>query len=227
MRNITYRTLTALWLAAVVTGGSGAAAVAAAQTTSLAGAVIDKILERNPGLTSYQARAHVDIRQLNFPYLHPSLDGTAYYSWPGAPLYDFPDAPSYLGGLTTAQAAVGFTNRWRDCYKMVARIKGDRYVLHMVPKIRGQVASLDVFVARSDATVRHVDWHYYDTDDYISLEQNYGTVQGYSVVTRQHSMIVRHGIRAETTSIFDQFKINVPVPTPTPTPADPSHRCDN
>lgn len=226
MRTATHNAVAALWLAAIV-AVAGAAGASQATGKTLADVVIDRILDRNPGLTSYQAHAHVNIRQLNFPFLHPSLDGSAYYTWPGAPLYDFPDAPSYLGGLTTAQAAVGLVNRWRACYNISARAKGNQYVLHMVPKIPGQVSSVDVVVARNDASIRHVDWYYHDSDDYITLDQTYSKVNGYSIVRGQKSMIVRHGIRAESTSMFDQFKMNVPVPTPTPTPSDPLHHCDN
>ncbi len=46
-------------------------------------AVIQRMDDRNPGLRSYRARVHVNIRMFSFPFLAPKLDGTSYFKRPG------------------------------------------------------------------------------------------------------------------------------------------------
>lgn len=189
--------------------------------------IIELITHRNPGLISYQAHARLDIRQLNFPYLHPVLDGTEYYTSPGFTVFDFPHTPSYLKGITKVEGAVYEAHRWRRCYDITFRTEPEAYFLHMVPKIRGEVSALDVTVEKSSGDLQHFDWHYHNSGDGISLTQYYTIENGYSVVTLQHSDVTIHHIRARIVGTFDDFKYNVTVPLPTATPSDPAHQCDN
>ena len=189
--------------------------------------VIDMILHTNPGLDSYKAHAHLDIRQVNFPWLHPILDGSQFFSRPGFTTYDFPHTPAYLKGITKVEGAVGLASRWMRCYNMTASANNDAYNLTMHPKIRGEVREMDVVVDRHDGTIHHIDWYYWNAGDHVALDQYFGLVNGYKVVTIQKSTIQLHHIRAEGDGSFDNFEFNVAVPTPTPTPTDPLHACDN
>jgi hypothetical protein len=189
--------------------------------------VIDLVLNRNPGLRSYQAHASLDIQQVNFPYLHPVLDGKVYFNSPGYTVYDFPHTPSYLQGITRVEGAVGMATRWRHCYNITLEYKPQAYVLHMVPKIRGEVSQMDVTVDKATGNPEAFFWSYHNAGDTVSLSQTFSAVGGYAVVTAQKSEIAKHHIRAEATGTFDSFSYNVPVPTPTPTPSDPLHQCDN
>src|SRR6516165_4985024 len=94
--------------------------------------VVDLVLNRNAGLRSYQA--------------HPVLDGHLYYTSPGYAVYDFPHTPSYMQGITKVEGAVGMASRWRHCYNITLEVQPNAYLLHMVPKIRGEVAQMDVTV---------------------------------------------------------------------------------
>jgi hypothetical protein len=189
--------------------------------------VIALILRDNPGLQSYRAHAHLDIRQVNFPWLHPVMDGQQYYSQPGFTTYDFPHTPSYLRGVTKIEGSIGEANRWTHCYDIAVTADRDAYELKMTPKIRGEVREMDVTVDRHDGTVHHIDWFYWSDGDHASLDQYFGFVSGFRVVTLQQSTYSRHHIHAIGNATFDNFEFNVPVPTPTPTPSDPLHACDN
>lgn len=189
--------------------------------------VIDLILHDNPGLDSYKAHAHLDVRQVNFPWLHPILDGSQFYSKPGYTTYDFPHTPGYLKGITKVEGAVGLADRWMRCYNITASANNDAYDLTMHPKIRGEVREMDVIVDRHDGTIHHIDWWYWNAGDHVALDQYFALVSGYKVVTIQKSTIQLHHIRAVGDGSFDSFQFNVPVPTPTPTPSDPLHACDN
>lgn len=190
-------------------------------------AVVGLILRDNPGLHSYKAHAHLDIRQVNFPWLHPVLDGSQYYSEPGFITYDFPHTPAYLKGITKIEGSVGLANRWMHCFDISVSSEREAYNLKMTPKIRGEIKEMDVVVDRNDGTIHHIDWWYRIPGDHVALDQFYGFVSGFKVVTMQQSTIQLHHIRAIGNGSFDQFEFNVPVPAPTPTPADPLHACDN
>jgi hypothetical protein len=189
--------------------------------------IIDLITHRNPGLTSYQAHVRLDIRQLNFPWLHPVLDGTEYYSNSGFTSVDFPHTPSYLKGITKVEGTVFSAHKWERCYHVAVTALPEAYVLHMEPKIRGEVSSVDVTVGRSDGQLQRFDWYYHDAGDHVSLEQYYGIVYGYSIVESQSADITRKHIRAKGQATFDSFQFNVVVPSPTPTSSNPLHQCDN
>jgi hypothetical protein len=190
-------------------------------------AVVALILANNPGLKSYQAHAHLDIRQVNFPWLHPVLDGSQFFSYPGYTTYDFPHSPAYLKGITKVEGAVGLANRWLRCYNITVSADGNAYNMKMTPKVRGEVKEMDVVVDRNDGAVHHIDWVYHNEGDHVALDQFYGFVSGYKVVTIQQSTIQLHHIHAVGNGTFDNFQFNVAVPTPTPTPSDPLHACDN
>jgi hypothetical protein len=227
----------ALCLASAVAGlgqaPASAAATAAAPIASAAptGAsvesVVDLVLKRNPGMKSYKAHAHLDLHQVNFPYLHPVLDGYEYLSSPGYTVFDYPHTPFYLKGITKVQGAFGNADRWMPCYNITLAEKPDAFALHMVPKIEGEISAVDLLLNR-DGSIAHVDWHYRENpSDHIGLSQTYSTVDGYNVVTAQTSDVTLHHIRARGTQTFSAFEFNVSVPTPTPTPSDPLHACDN
>lgn len=224
----------AIWIAGLAqptpaASGDALTAPAGAKATASPGVdgVIDLVLGRNPGLKSYQAHANLDIRQVNFPYLHPVLDGHVYYNSPGYTVYDFPHTPSYLQGITKVEGAVGMASRWRHCYNITLEYQPQAYVLHMVPKIRGEVSQMDVTIDKASGNPEQFHWSYHNGGDSVSLSQTFSAVGGYDVVTAQKSEIDKHHIRALATGTFDSFTYNVPVPTPTPTPSDPLHQCDN
>jgi hypothetical protein len=189
-------------------------------------AIIATVVGREPSMTSYAARAVLDIRQTNFPYLHPVLNGMQYYSRPGLTIVDLQHVPWYLNGITKIEGATLDAGRWPHCYTISVESREPGYLLHMVRKIRGEVDYIDVTVA-SSGEIPHIEWFYHNTGDHVVLDQLYEKVDGYRVVTKQMSQITLHHIHALGTSNFSDFNFNLPVPTPTPTPAAPLRQCDN
>jgi len=212
--------------AAAAAGAAGSSTPSSPASVSVAN-VIALITGSNTGLKSYRAHASLDVRQLNFPWLHPVLDGTEYYAQTGFTALDFPHTPSYLKGITKVEGTVFSPHKWEHCYNISVSTLPEAFVLHMEPKIRGEVSSVDVTIGRSDGQLQRFDWYYHDAGDHISLEQYYGIVYGYSIVESQSSEIARKHIRAKGQATFDTFQFNVAVPSPTPTPSDPLHQCDN
>ncbi|HZV80087.1 MAG TPA: hypothetical protein VFF60_10810 [Candidatus Binatus sp.] len=191
------------------------------------GSVIERVINRNPGLHSYKATAHLDLHQVSFPYLHPVLDGHAYVFAPGYTTFDYPHTPFYLKGFTKFQGAFGDAGRWQHCYDITMSAQPTAIQLHMVPKVQGEIAFIDVAIA-PDGAISHAEWRYRENEkDYISLTQTYSTIDGHNIVTSQATDVTFRHIRARGTQTFSEFEFNVPVPTPSPTPADPAHACDN
>jgi hypothetical protein len=226
--------LAGMFAAALIAGAASFGArpasgqpVASATSAPSAADVIALILRGNPGLDSYEAAAHLDIRQTNFPWLHPVLDGFQYYSRPGYTMYDFPHTPSYLKGITKVEGSVGAASRWLRCYDISVSTIGGADILKMTPKIRGEVKEMDVLINARNGTIHHIDWFYWNAGDHVTLDQYFGFESGWEVVTLQQSTFQIHHIHAIGNATFTGFTFNVPVPTPTPTPSDPLHACDN
>jgi len=188
--------------------------------------IIATVVGREPTMLSYAAHAVLDIRQTNFPYLHPVLNGMQYYSRPGLTIVDLQHVPWYLNGITKIEGATLDADRWPHCYTIAVEAKNPGYLLHMVRKIRGEVDHIDVTVAPS-GEIPHIEWFYHNAGDHVVLDQLYQSVNGYRVVTKQVSQITLHHIHALGTSSFTDFNFNTPVPTPTPTPSEPLRQCDN
>jgi hypothetical protein len=206
--------------------GATVATSASPDASTIAG-VIALVVNRNPSMLTYSAQAVLDVRQLNFPYLHPVLQGMEFFAKPGYTIFNYPHTPFYMKGITKVQGTFSNATRWPQCFDITMKTLPDVYQMHMVPKVRGEIAALDVTVGRS-GTLDHVDWYYWENPaDHVGLTQHYSLVNGNSVVTSQDSEFTLHHIRARGTQTFGQFQFNVPVPTPQPTPSDPLHQCDN
>ena len=78
-----------------------------------AAAVIAKMLDRNANLKSFQARVHVDMRMLNFPFLSPKLDGTAYFKRPNKSEVVFDSVPAYAKGFESLFDDVADPTSWQ------------------------------------------------------------------------------------------------------------------
>lgn len=218
--------LAAALIAPAMAAKTAPTATASATKDPSLDSIIATVVGREPSMTSYAARAVLDIRQTNFPYLHPVLNGMQYYSRPGLTIVDLQHVPWYLNGITKIEGATLDANRWPHCYTISVETKDPGYLLHMVRKIRGEVDHIDVTIAQS-GEIPHIEWFYHNAGDHVVLDQRYQTVNGYRVVTKQMSQITLHHIHALGTSSFSDFNFNLPVPTPTPTPTEPLRQCDN
>ena len=218
-------TLGALLVASVSAGASPPSQVGVKPAQSSlpisADDVIHLILRRNPTLRSYTAHVHVDIRQLNFPYLHPAIDGTTYYKSPGLVVSTFSHVPFYLKSVNLQQSGAYAASKFKLCYAVAVSDDGDAYHLYMLPYLHSRVKSLDVIVGKSDGAIRHMEWRYLQNSrDHITLDLHYSDVEGYNIVTSEVADIRVDHIRAMGLTLFTNFLFNVPVPTPTPNGPD-------
>jgi outer membrane lipoprotein-sorting protein len=205
--------------AALAVGVGGAQAFAQiAPAPSGAGDVIAHMLARNASLTSYQARVHVNLHMLNFPFLAPSLDGTSYYKRPDNYEVVFDRVPSYAKGFEKLFNDVDDPARWQQDQNVELQgeqsLDGRRVlVLKLTKKIHSDILDHTlVFVDPSNYELIKMEWHYVK-GGMIAMTQQYRTEGDYSFVASQHVTIDRPDIHVHAVgdSQFANYQTNVAV----------------
>jgi hypothetical protein len=209
-------------IAASVTAASAAPAKPAMPPD--AAAVVQKMIDRNPSLESYQARVHVDIRMLSFPFLSPTLDGTSYYRRPDAYQVVFDHMPGYAKGFQRLFDDIGDPAAWQKDENITldgtSSINGHpMIVLRLTKKIHSDI--LDHTLAYVDPysyALMQMEW-YYTSGGKITMSQGYRPEDGYYVLASQHATIDIPHIRAVADASYDNYQTNVAataVPSSTP-----------
>lgn len=176
--------------------------------------VIARIKARNASLNSFQARMHVQVHMLSFPWLSPHLDGTAYYKRPANYEVVFDHAPSYMKGFDKLFADVDDPLGWEKDSKIVytgtRTVGGRQYlILNMTKKIYSdQIKETVAFVDPNTYAIARMEWHYFKGT--ITMTQAYRNEGGYSLIASQH-VDVQYRVHAVADSSFDPYKTNVPV----------------
>jgi outer membrane lipoprotein-sorting protein len=189
---------------------------APAQAESSAGPILAGIAARNPALQSYQARVHVDVRMLNFPWLSPKLDGTSYFKRPDGYEVVFDRVPSYAHGINKLFGDIddvaSWEKYWNIGYDGVQTVDGrPLYVLRMTKKIYSdQLAEALAYVDPTNYEVVRMDWHYRNGGQ-ITMTQTYRQQGQYNVVSTQHADIHIPHVRAVADATYGQYQTNVAV----------------
>lgn len=196
--------------------GIVAAPAVAQSPAETAHGVIEKVEARNPSLKSFQARMHVDVRMLNFPFLSPKLDGTAYFKCPSNYEVVFDRVPSYAKGFKRLFADVGDAASWERENNVAlagASSLGGRQmiVLRLTKKVYSdQIDHADIFVDASSFQVAQMEWHYRNGGK-IVMTQNYKTEGTFNVIATQHAEISIPHVHAVADANYGQYQTNVAV----------------
>ena len=194
-----------------------AAAPAAAQApASDAHAVIAKMEARNPSLRTFQARVHVDVRMLNFPFLSPKLDGTSYFKRPSNYEVVFDRVPRYAKGFERLFADVGDAARWERENNVA--FEGERtvsgrpmLVLRLTKKIYSdQVDHAEAYIDPGSYQVAQMEWIYRNGGS-IVMTQSYKTEGSFTVIASQHASINIPHVHAVADANYGQYQTNVAV----------------
>ncbi|HEY9180681.1 MAG TPA: hypothetical protein VIO32_08165, partial [Candidatus Baltobacteraceae bacterium] len=193
---------------------AGAAQPASAQSS--AAAILAGISARNPSLQSFQARVHVDVRMLNFPWLSPKLDGTSYYKRPQSYEVVFDRVPSYAHGINKLFGDIddvaAWEKDWNIAYTGVQNVAGKPYfTLRMTKKIYSdQTADTIAYVDPATYQVARMDWHYRNGGT-ITMTQTYRQQGEYSVVGTQHADIHIPHVHAVADATYGEYQTNVAI----------------
>lgn len=193
----------------IVSGGVSFAQTAPAD----AGDVLQRMIARNAGLSSYSARVHVQTHT-NIPFYSPALEGTAYYKRPGSFAVIFDRVPGYLKGFQQIFTDAGDPAQWeRDSnIKLAGTVPLDgRPMLELVmtKKIYSdQITNTIAYVDPDTYELVEIDWHY-TNGDAIVLKQYYTSENGFNLVARQHVDAHRRMLRGTADSVYDAYQTNV------------------
>jgi outer membrane lipoprotein-sorting protein len=193
---------------------AGLTAPAAAQSSP--GTILAGIAARNPSLQSFQARVHVNVRMLNFPWLSPKLDGTSYFKRPDNYEVVFDRVPSYAHGINKLFGDIddvaSWLKFWNISYDGVQNVEGHAlYALRMTKKIYSdQIKDSVAYVDPSTFQVVRMDWHYRNGGT-ITMTQTYRQQGQYSVVATQHADIHIPHVHAVADATYGDYQTNVAV----------------
>jgi hypothetical protein len=204
--------VTVLAMLFALTGGGSPVA---AQDEPTATAVVQRVIDANPSLRSYQARVHVNVEMQSFPFLAPQLEGTTYFKRPNNFEVVFDRVPSYAKGFERLYADIGDPTNWERRFAMT--VVGERTVnghrdlmIRLVQKVRGMIDHQDVAIDASNWHVDEMQWHYY-TGGVISMTQTFQDVGGSSVLSSQHATIRIPHVRAVADAHYTDYRTNVAI----------------
>ncbi len=176
--------------------------------------VIVKLLDRNPSLTSYASRVHVDLRMLNFPFLSPKLDGTSYYKRPNNYEVVFDRVPAYAHGFDRLFDEIADPVAWEK-YNNVKLLGTQQLygrpmlVLSMTKKIHSTILDHTLaYVDPTDDEILQMEWHY-TSGGLIVMRQWYRDQGPYRVVSQQHVEINIPHVHAVGDSQYGVYQTNI------------------
>lgn len=206
---------TAVALAAVVLAGAFGAPATAQPTETDPAAIVEHIVARNPTLSSFQGRMHLDVRMTSFPWWREQLHATTYFKRPSNYEVVFDRVPSYARGFEKLYADVGDPSEWQKrftiSYEGESDVDGKRVIaLRLVQKVRGQIDHETAFVDPNTWTVVQLRYDYYNGGQ-ITLHQEFRAIGGYLLLAAQRADIHIPYVRAVARGTYDDYHTNVAI----------------
>jgi hypothetical protein len=196
-------------------GRPASAEPTAAPTTTDPAALIERVLDRNPSLTSYQGRMHVDVIMSSFPFLHQHLDGTTYYKKPSNYEIVFDQVPSYARGFEKLFSDIGDPSEWMR--RFTISYEGQREFhehadaqLRMVQKVRGMIDHETVLLDPVGGKIDQIRYDYYN-GGHITMTQTFTDVGGYTMISGQEVEIQIPHVRAVARGGYSDYRTNVAI----------------
>ncbi len=193
----------------------GVPAYAGSEHATDPAAILARVVERNPSLTSYQGRMHVDLRMTSFPFIRQHLDGTTYYKRPSNYEVVFDKVPALAKGFEKMFADVGDPANWEK--RFVVTYQGEREYqgrkdveLKLVQRVRGMIDHETVLVDPNAWAIDSIRYDYYN-GGHITMTQTFREVGGYSMLAEQNAEISIPYAKAVAHGTYADYKTNVAV----------------
>lgn len=177
--------------------------------------LLQRVIERNPTLNSYQGRAHVEVAMSSFPFLHQHLDATTYYKKPSNYEVVFDKVPRYAKGFEKVFSDVGDPSDWPRRFAIT--YEGERPFrgrmdaeLRMVQKVRGMIDHETVLIDPNGGTIDEIRYDYYN-GGHITMTQTFTNVGGYTMIVSQEAEIAVPYVRAVAHGNYSDYKTNVAI----------------
>jgi hypothetical protein len=165
----------------------------------------------NAGLHSYAATLHVDVTTHGFPYISPSLDGTAYYEEPDRTAVIFETVPALASQFKKIYPQIEPPSEWSRIYD-VTPLSDDGTVaqFRLVRKKNGRIDHVDVSVDDATATISSMAYFYKDGGS-IAFQQTYQQIDGNYVIKNQTGKIDIPHYSADVASTFSNYRLNIKI----------------
>jgi hypothetical protein len=203
-------------MAALVTGVGAWPAKAAPETDpGDPAAIIARVIERNPDLSSFQGRLHIDIRLISFPFIREHLDATTYYKRPSNYEVVFDRLPSFARGFQKLYTDIGDPSNWEKRFVITRAGAVDFEAhpdisLHLVQRVRGMIDHETVLVDPATWSIDQIRYDYYNGGS-ITMSQAFRNVGGYSMLVSQRADIAIPHVRAVAYGSYSDYQTNVAV----------------
>ena len=202
---------------ALIVGFFVAAPVRAQMTAGLTdpAQILQRVIDRNPSLDTYQGRLHVEVRLTSFPFIRQHLDATTYYKRPSNYEVVFDRVPSYARGFEKLYTDVGDPSSWAQRFFVTYQGEttyGDHrdVVLRLVQRVRGMIDHETVLVDPKRWTIDQIRYDYYNGGS-ITMSQVIPPIGGYLLLASQRADITIPHVRAVAYGTYDQYQTNVAV----------------
>jgi len=188
---------------------------AAAPSTTDPAAIVARVIERNPDLSSYQGRMHVDVRLTSFPFISQHFDASTYFKRPANYEVVFDHVPSYARGFAKIFTDVGdptdWERRFRISYEGERTMRGHQdVVLRMVQRVRGMIDHETVLIDPATWTIDSIRYDYYN-GGHITMMQTFRQIGPYSLLAEQDAEIAIPHVTAVAHGTYNDYRTNVAV----------------
>jgi len=171
-----------------------------------------RMAEVNHGLHSYRARVHLDAAMSSFPFLHPMLDGNAYFKQPNRSAIVFDSVPAMASLFKNVFPRLPAPEQWPSLYTM--SLLGDQNgiaTVRLIPRKEGRVQTLDVTVDDTDAVPTGYTFSYRDGGGSVHFNQHVIRRDGFFLVDALDGQIDLPSVKADAKASFSEYRLNVPV----------------
>jgi len=182
------------------------------QASTPSNEVLQRLIALDGQVRSYTADVRADVVMHSFPYLSPSLTGTYYHKEPNKNKIVFTGGlPLIANQFSNVYPRVEGPSRWNDVYVISSQDDGTFTNFKLVPRQPGRIEHVDAKVADRTGELAQLRWNYVG-GGYATLNQSYGKVGAYTLVTHQTGHFEDPNYNADVTSTFSNFKLNVQIP---------------
>jgi hypothetical protein len=189
------------------------AAIALIAPSSAEGDLYTRMQHVNANLRSYTANLTVGIMSHSFPFLSPTLQGTAYFKQPDKSAVVFDTIPALANQFKKIYPQTEPPSVWPELYDVTpVSDDGTTSTFRLVRKKNGRIDHVDATVDDHAATVSSMTYYYKDGGGSVSFTQVYDDIDGNFVIKSQTGKVDIPHYNADVTSTFSNYKLNVEVP---------------
>jgi hypothetical protein len=165
----------------------------------------------NSGLRSYTARVRLDAAMTSFPYLHPTLDGTAYYKQPDRNAINFDSVPAMASLFKNVFPRLPAPAQWPSLYTLYQLNDSNGVTtVRLTPRKEGRVETLEVGVSDETAVPTGYTFIYRDGGS-VHFDQHVTAREGFFLVDGLDGKIDLPSVKADAKASFTDYKPNAPV----------------